>query len=241
MLSNTKVHSPAGRVSTRFYLAAHVVLLLVLLGGFSRSFYLRPMFGADTLPPFLYLHGTVITAWFVLAALQAWWIQAGSMRFHRRSGYFLAAFGGLVVAVGLVADLRLGRAISSPSDPEIIVFWGNLFTLGLFATFVSVGVLFRRKAEVHKRLMLLASFSIVGPALARLADWPVSPGGSGARPLYGIVGLVVLFGSLLAFDVLQRRRPHPVSAIGVVAILVGLAAAVFLGVSGRGFDFLHGA
>lgn len=143
--------------------------------------------------------------------------------------------------MGLAADLRLGHEIASPRDGDIIVFWGNLFTLALFAAFIVLGVVFRYKAESHKRLMLLASFSIVGPALARFADWPVSPGGNPARPLYAITGLVILFGSLLAHDFIVRRRPHPVSALGLLAILASLGAAVFLGVSGWGFQLLHGA
>ncbi len=240
MVSNTQADAAGRRPAVRFYFAAHLALLLVLVGGFSRTFYLRPLLGAERLPPFLYLHGAVLTLWFVMAALQAWWIQAASPRIHRRSGYVLAAFAGLVVVTGLLADLRLGRAITSPADGEIIVFWGNLFTLALFAAFVTLGVLLRHRPETHKRLMLLASFSIVGPALARLADWPLSPGGPETRPLYGIVGLLLLFASLLVFDVVRRRRPHPVSAVGIAAILVSLGAAVFLGVSGLGFELLQG-
>jgi hypothetical protein len=242
VLSDTPTDgSAARRRPIRFYFAAHLGLLLVLLGGFSRTFYLRPMFSAHPLPPLLYVHGAALTLWFVLAALQAWLVQAGRLQLHRPNGYVVAAFAGLVVVMGLAADLQLGGEISSPHDGDIIVFWGNLFTLALFATFVSLGVLFRRRADAHKRLMLLASFSIVGPALARFADWPVSPGGSGARPLYGIAGLLLLFGSLLAYDLAVRRRPHPVSVIGVFAILGSVGAAVFLGLSGRGFQILHGA
>jgi hypothetical protein len=242
MVSETPAYGPVTRPgSMRFYFAAHLALLLVLLGGFSRTFYLRPMFSAHPLPPLLYVHGATLTLWFLLAALQAWLVQAGRLRRHRRNGYVVAAFAGLVVVMGLAADLRLGGQISSPHDGDIIVFWGNLFTLALFAGFVSLGVLFRRTAEAHKRLMLLASFSIVGPALARFADWPVSPGGSGARPLYGIVGLLLLFSSLLAYDLVVRRRPHPVTVIGVLAILASVGAAVFLGLSGMGFHMLHGA
>lgn len=242
MVSQTLIDPPTTRRgSLRFFFAAHMALLLVLLGGFSRSFYLRPIFMAHPLPPLLYVHGATLTLWFILAALQGWFVQARRVRRHRRNGYMVAGFAALVVVMGLAADLRLGGEISSPHDGDVIVFWGNLFTLALFAAFVSLGVLFRNRAEAHKRLMLLASFSIVGPALARIADWPVSPGGNAARPLYAIAGLVLLFGALVAHDVIVRRRPHPVSAIGLLAILASLGTAVFLGVSGWGFELLHGA
>ena len=91
--------SVSRRGSVRFYFAAHLGLLLVLLGGFSHTFYLRPMFSAHPLHPLLYLHGAVLTLWFVLAALQAWFVQARSLRLHRRNGYVVAAFAGLVVVM----------------------------------------------------------------------------------------------------------------------------------------------
>jgi hypothetical protein len=149
----------------------------------------------------------------------------------------VAAYAALVVIMGLVANLRFAAEISSPKDPDNIVFWGNLFSLALFTTYVSLAVVFRKRPEVHKRLTLLASISIVGPALARFADW--SPGGIAARPFYGIGGLLVLFGSLFVYDLIVRRRPHPVSWIGALAFVVILTAAVYLAVSGKGFALLH--
>ncbi len=47
-------------------------------------------------------------------------------------------------------------------------------------------------------------------------------------------GLLMLFAALIVDDLVVRRRPHPASWIGAVSILVGLAAAVFLAVSGIG-------
>jgi hypothetical protein len=212
--------------------------LLAVLVGFSHTFYLRPLFSSRPLPPALYLHGAVLTVWFLLTVLQGWLVETQRFRVHRRTGYVVAAYAALVVVMGLVADLRLAAEIDSPKDPDNIVFWGNLFSLALFTTYVSLAVVFRKKPEVHKRLTLLASISIVGPALARFADW--SPGGFAARPLYGIGGLLVLFGSLFVYDFIVRRRPHPVSWIGALAFVAILTAAVYLAASGKGFSFLHG-
>jgi hypothetical protein len=43
------------------------------------------------------------------------------------------------------------------------------------------------------------------------------------------------------YDLIVRRRPHPASLIGALAILASLALAVVLAVSGKGFNILHGA
>jgi hypothetical protein len=223
-----------------FFFVAHLVLLLFVFGGFAHTFYLRPLFSARPLPVVLHVHGAVLTLWFLLTVLQGWLIQSRRLRLHRRLGYAIAGFAALVVVMGLIADARLASEITSAADPENIVVWGNLFTLVLFAVLVCLAVVFRKRPEAHRRLILLASFSIVGPAVARFADWPVSPGGIDARPIYGIGGLLLLFSSLIVHDLIVRRRPHPASWIGAVAIVVGLAVGVFLGVSGEGFRILHG-
>jgi hypothetical protein len=226
------------RTPVRFFFAAHVALLIIVLVGFARTFYLPVLFKPHPLPGVLLIHGAVLTCWFILAVLQAWLMYTRRVRWHRRLGYAAVGWAILVVAMGLIADMRMASEIHSPQDGDIIVFWGNLFSLMLFAAFVTLAVTFRKKPEAHKRLILLASISIIGPAAARFTEWPIFPGGMAARPLYGIGGLLLLYGSLIIYDVIVRRRPHPASWIGALAMIVAIATAVFLAISGIGFELL---
>jgi hypothetical protein len=50
---------------------------------------------------------------------------------------------------------------------------GNLGTLIMFLTCMTLGILFRHKPETHKRLMLFESISIIAPAIDRVARIPV--------------------------------------------------------------------
>lgn len=222
-----------------FFLWAHAAILVAVLIGFSQSLYLGPLFSDRPLAPVLVVHGLVLTGWFVFALGQSLLIRWLQTRLHRRLGYFGAGYAGLVLASAVVADWRLGRQITSPSDPENIVVWANLFTLVVFAGCVTLAVASRKNADVHRRLILLASISIAGPALARFSNYPVFPGGLAARPAYGIGGLLVLCASVLVYDVMARGRIHPASGIGVLALVAGLAAGVALGVSGLGFQWLQ--
>jgi uncharacterized membrane protein YidH (DUF202 family) len=223
-----------------FFFLAHVALLVAVFVGFAPTFYLRPLHSAQPLPMVLYLHGAVLTCWFLLTVLQGWLIRTKRHRLHRQIGFVIAGYAVLVVAMGLVADLRMASEIRTPQDGDNFVVWGNFFSLVLFTTFVSLAVVLRNRPDAHRRLILLASISIVGPALARFTEWPVFPGGMGARPFYGAGGLLVLYGALIAYDLIVRRRPHPASWIGALAMFASLATAVFLAVSGKGFHILHG-
>jgi hypothetical protein len=216
------------------------VLLVVVLAGFAPSYYLRGAFHHVTqLPALLYVHGAVLTGWFVLAVVQGWLMRTQRAQWHRRLGYVAAGYAALVVVFGTFANLMLIEQIDSPADGENIVIWANFFTLAMFAAFVALAVIFRTRPDAHKRLTLLASMSIVGPALARLPRWPLFAGGLEAGRNYAIAGLLILFALLLTYDVMTRKKPHPASWIGMVAILISIAGAVFLGVTGIGYHILH--
>lgn len=235
------VGTASSRTRASFFFVAHVVLLVIVLVGFAPSFYLRAAFHHTTkLPLLLYVHGVALTVWFSLPVVQGWLVQTKRLRLHRRLGYVAAGYAVVVIVLGMLANLRLISEVDSPADGENIVIWGNFFTLAMFAAFVALAVVFRKNPELHKRLTLLASISIVGPALARLPRWPVFAGGLEAGRNYAIGGLLIMFASLITYDVLVRKRPHTVSWVGMVLIIVSLAGAVFLGVTGIGFHILHG-
>ena len=98
------------------------------------------------IPRVLYVHGAVLTLWFLFTVLQGWLIRTQRLRLHRQVGY-------------VAAD---------------------------YATFVSLAVVFRKKPDAHRRLTLLASISIVGPALARFPMWPMFASGVDSARNYGI-------------------------------------------------------
>jgi hypothetical protein len=217
------------------------VLLLIVLMGFAPSFYLRATFPhVHQLPVLLHIHGAVLTGWFVLTVVQGWLIRSQQYQLHRKLGYIAAGYAAVVIILGLLANLRLISEIDSVSDGENIVVWANFFTLVMFAVFVSLAVVFRGRPDAHKRLILLASMSIIGPALARFPRWPIFAGGLEAGRNYAIGGLLIMFALLLAYDLATRRRPHPASWIGAIAIVASIAGAVFLGVTGIGYHLING-
>jgi hypothetical protein len=84
----------------------------------------------------------------------------------------------------------------------------------MFTAFVSAAIWRRRDRESHKRLMLLASVIIIGPAVARL------PG-----PLLLHIAISVLFVALgMAYDRYSRGRIHPVYLWGFALMVLSTLA-----------------
>jgi hypothetical protein len=207
-------------------------LLLLVLTGFTPTLYLRPVFAVPPIPIYLYVHGVVLTCWFALVVFQAFLIQTARVRVHRRLGSAGAVFSVGVLAASLMASLGVvsrvaASGINLDADASVLgigvggmsvaaflasVVWQNVASAAGFAVFVATAVLLRRRPEAHKRLMLLASISIIGPALARLSRWP--PFGGEQGPFTTIV-LLSLVASMVVFDLLTRKRPHAATIWGI--------------------------
>jgi hypothetical protein len=86
---------------------------------------------------------------------------------------------------------------------------------------VAAAILLRRNPQAHKRLMLLASIAILGPALARISRWPVFGGEDG--PFVPVV-LLGLLATLVAHDLVSARRLHTATLIGCGTIVLATIA-----------------
>jgi hypothetical protein len=194
------------------------VLLLIVFSGFARSLYLRAFFETPPIPAYLYVHGAILTSWFVLFFVQTVLVSAGRSDVHRRLGIAVALFAVVVVAGSLMATLGLLlRGEQFPLDARIAfaspTVWTNIGSLVAFSTFVISAFLLRRRTEAHKRLMFLASFSIISPALARLSRWSIFGGAGVDNPRFGLSVLVLVLVVLALYDFVSLKRLHPATVI----------------------------
>src|SRR5690349_14323419 len=90
----------------RYFIGSALVLLVLTLAGFAKTYYLREFFETTPLSTFLHVHGIVMTAWLVLFLVQASLIAAGRRTWHRRLGVVGIGVAGLVVLLGSMATLR---------------------------------------------------------------------------------------------------------------------------------------
>jgi hypothetical protein len=112
------------------------------------------------------------------------------------------------------------------------VVWTDLAALLTFAVLVLTAVGRRRQPEWHKRLMLLASLSILSPALTRIWKWPVF---AGLDPTLLSLGALLLLLVLLGLsDVGSCRRVHPATLVGGV-FFIGVRTLATFGIASSEF------
>ncbi len=209
----------AAKTYGRFYLIMSLAMAAVFVAGFSRTV---PGDFAPTpgLPLLLHIHGAVFTCWVLVFVAQPSLIARGSLALHRKIGMIGAGLAAAMIGMGVAATLfsvKVERV--PPFFPPAIFLVMNILGILVFGALVAGGVAMRRKAEWHKRLMLCATVSILGPGFGRLL--PMQDFGA-AAPL-------VMFGAIAAFafagpvaDLIVRKRIHPAYYWGVGAILISM-------------------
>jgi uncharacterized membrane protein YozB (DUF420 family) len=216
------VAAGAGVVGRRrerlFYTGMAVAFALTVFAGFARTYYLRPYFDNKPLIALLRLHGVVFTSWIALLLTQTALIAARRTAVHRRLGLAGAALAVLMVVVGVTTAIIRAKVVElPPGAPSPLVFLTvPLGDMLVFAILVGAGFYFRRRVDVHKRLMLLATISIIPAAVARLPFDFIQQGGM----LVGF-GLSDLFiAPCLVYDVITRGRFHRATVTGGALIVV---------------------
>jgi hypothetical protein len=237
----TRAAVPA-RVAARprwFYAGMGVVAILLVVVGFS-----GPMpgdvgdgSGRRALSPLVLLHGAVFGSWLALFVAQAGLVATRRTAVHRRLGLAAAVLAPAMLGVGAftsVAAARRGYPFDGDPLGMLVHPLGDLVS---FAVLVGAGLWYRRRPDVHKRLLLLATVAVLMNAPlthlhARLPD-PLN-----ANPLFFLLPMVLLLCASAVYDRVTRGRVHPVSLWGAVLLFAwGNARELLIGPSGAWHQF----
>lgn len=205
------------RLRSRFYPWIALVACVIVFAGFSRTYYLKTVFGTPDLPPLRHLHGLVMTAWFALFFVQTTLVAKGRTDLHRRLGILGALWAVLVVVVGVLTAIDAARRGASAGPRSLMFLVVPLGDMAIFTILVGGGLALRRRSDTHKRLMLVGTLSMLPAAIARIPLAAVQA----HRPLvpFGATDLIIL--GCVAYDTWTHRRLHP--ALGWAALLVVLS------------------
>ena len=196
------VHRNVERV---FYSGMAVLLCLCVFIGFSPTYYQAGMLRAPLPSPILHIHGAVFTLWMLVFVVQAAFISARRVQWHRSLGTFAFCLPPIMVVLGVIAAIdALHRGVQIGSlDPSVSTAI-PLINISAFVIVIYASWRARRKPDAHKRLILIATVSLVGAAFGRF-PWALVGLPRAAGPVTG-VGLMLLI--LLIYEFATIRRIH---------------------------------
>jgi hypothetical protein len=200
-----------------FYTSMALAALVAVFIGFSQTYYLRSRFQDGSLPFYLQVHGAAFSAWMMLFLTQTSLVAARRTDVHRRLGWAGAAVALFMVVIAITAAILSGRRnFAAGLENESLTFLTTpFFSMVVFLALVATAVYHRRAPETHKRLMLLATISILDAATAR---WPIAIVQTSSWAYYGFADLFIA--AALAYDLVSRWRIHPAYVWGGLVIVV---------------------
>lgn len=209
----------------RFFGVLAIANLLFVFAGFAPSYYLRDA-GLPPLRTVFHAHGAVLTLWYLIAVLQPALVATGRYRVHRAVGAAGVALACLVVATGLMAGAdAMARGVGIGGADARTFFYLSAADAALFAALVAAGAALRKSPAAHKRLMTIASISILFPALGRVA---VTVGVDGT---FAVVPYAALLGAVCVHDLATQKSLHPATLVGCGAAFAKIASYLPVGSS----------
>jgi hypothetical protein len=229
--STTAVRLPRASRSWVFVWMA-AVCAVVALAGFAPTYWLQLPPRTFVGSPLLHLHGLLFSAWTLYFLLQTILAARGRITRHRSWGLLGVSLATAMVLVGFAVanDVLSLRLTAGFADRARAFHIASTSMIALFGVFVAAAIVFVGRPEIHKRLMVLATVSMIPPAIARLF-FAVSVGiGPGLRPGLGpprtvasvlapalVADILILVGVM--HDIRTRGRPHPTYVIGGALML----------------------
>lgn len=191
-------------------------MIVIVVVGFWPSYFGPLLRGNVTRPLVIQLHGLVFVGWMALLLTQVILAARGQVRLHRKVGKFGIAYGCLVLAMGVAAGLAApvmhvvkGEWTADRAAGFLLTTMGDMT---LFGTLFGAAVAYRRRPEVHKRLMIAATVALLFAAVGRMRFT--------SMVVYELVWLSPMVVGM-AHDWISRRRVHPAYIVGTAGLFLG--------------------
>lgn len=217
-----RVLGRGGLVDKYFYLAMGLVIAGVVVAGFSQTVNTNLFHPAVPRPLLLWFHGSAFAGWVLFYIIQSTLVRTRNVKVHRTIGWFGAGLGTCMVLLGFTTavvmsrfDIRTLKEVSGTAEFLIIPFYDMV----AFGTLFTLAILWRKKPDLHRRLLFLATAGLLDAAFGRyqyLFD---------TNLFILCVWAVMLLGVLR--DLLVDKRVHRVYLVALPSLFAGYAFATY--------------
>jgi len=217
----SRILGRGGLVDRYFYFFFSLVVAGIVVAGFSQTVDRNLFHAAPPRPVLLWIHGAAFSGWVVFFILQSALVRVRKVSVHRTLGWFGAVLGAMMVTLGAVIAVVMGRfdalQLHQP-DPAFLSI--PFFDIMSFGTLLGLAIVWRGKPEMHRRFLVLATCCLLSAPFGRF-DYLFNH-----ALFYVCLDVVMLLG--VARDLLVDRRVHKVYLYAIPALMIGQNLAIYL-------------
>jgi len=227
--SQTAVARPISRVTGRnglvdkyFYFAASLLIAAIVVLGFSQTVDQNLFHASPPRPLLLWIHGAAFSSWVLFFILQSALVRTRNVKVHRFLGWFGAGLASVMVVLGCVIGVIMARfdwytLHYTGTDVFLSVPFGDMLEFG---PLVALAIFWRRKPELHRRLIFIATCCLLDAPFARF-DYIYDH-----NLLFLCLDGVILLG--VVRDMVVDHRIHKIYRIALPALLVWQGVMIYL-------------
>ncbi len=209
----TKVSSLSRFLNEYFYFCMSLLVTAAVIYGFSHTVNDNLLHATPPRPWILWLHGIVFSGWLIFFIFQSALVRTGNVKLHRLTGWFGAALGVLIPALGIATAIVMDRFRTVRFHiPHANTFFSiQILDVAAFTVFFWLAIYCRKKPESHRRLVLIATIVLTSAGFGR---FPMIP----EAWFYAGVDALILLG--IARDLIVNRRIHVVYRYALPILIV---------------------
>jgi hypothetical protein len=201
--------------ATNFYVYMSVSAALVAFLGFAPTYWAPLMNGTFKGHPVIHLHAAVFYSWALFVVLQTWLAASGKIARHRTLGIAgvslataMTIFGFLVAIAQMGSFAAAGYREAGEAFAIIPVSSITFFAITFIFAIANI-----RQPEWHKRLMLVATISVLEAPISRWFAVFLAPPDASSPPPVAVdilpaTVVAMLVGVAVVYDWRTRGRPH---------------------------------
>jgi hypothetical protein len=214
-VAKSRASSAAGKY---FYFFMSLLVAAVVIYGFSHTVDQNLVHATPARPWLLWVHGSLFSAWVAFFILQSALVRTRNVPIHRLLGWFGAALAIAMTVVGFTTAIVMRRfdmrfeppEIAQPAGFLIVPFWD----ITCFTVLFWLAVSWRRKPEMHRRLMLIATCVLTAAAWGRMPNQTFA-----FVWFYSGVDALILLG--VVRDLFVMKKVHRVYWYALPVLIVG--------------------
>lgn len=207
-----------------FYFAMSLVAAAAVVAGFGETVGDKLFHPPIAPPKILWFHAALFSSWIVFFIVQSALVRTRNVKWHRFIGWFGTALAAVMVPLGLATAVAMVHfetyLLHMPGRYAFLAI--PLFDVGTFGLCIALAIWWRKKPELHRRLVFFGTCALLVAAFARMDH--------GFARAHGLiyVGPDLLLALGVGRDLLVNRRMHAVYRIGLPAYLVAQLFVVYL-------------
>lgn len=214
-----------------FYFVMSLIFAGLVIEGFGPTLDEKLVHPVVAPPTILWYHGVVFSAWLIFYILQTALVRTRNVSIHRTIGWAGVALVVIMLPLGLATGVQMVHfeiyQLHMPNRWSFLAV--PFFDVGSFALCIALAIWWRKKPELHRRLVYFGTSALLVAAFARLDHAYMR---AHSNFYLGADALIVL---AMIRDQLVNGRVHKVYRVGLPIYVVAQIIVVYLWRGGPGW------